>query len=369
MKAFRKLIFLGICSLVYLPFSDVSAQVSDSLRKEEMVPVVIPEKPDFSQWMVQELPLWGGICQFPDTPYYALKEIYTEKGLVPEKNFKWEDYEQSILLEISSYKLPEKLNVKNEKKLVDAAAQRYAIVHGGYPELSNSSFNTAPGIKVYDLEIKTLKKQLFRARIFMEGEQIMIFSALIMQSGTLPRAQAKHFLESMVFNPLPGEITTTVQQEKKNIFNKPVKDDLPWESLDAEQFSALFPKYPVSQHRLIKGQDTEQRYYEWYVADGDKGTTYLLAITPVEKQQDWTKILSEGIESTTSITGSSVVARRTLDFFIYPCEEVVMKTKQQSFRVRFFTDGQYLYQMVVGGNESNIFDTAANKFLDSLKWR
>jgi hypothetical protein len=346
------------------------AQEKESLPpKEELVPIIVPETPVFNDWINQELPLWGAVCKFPDTPYYVIKEIYTEKGLVPEKNFKWEDIDQSILLEISIYKLPEKVNPKNERKLAETAAQRYAIIHGGYPNLSVSTFTTPTGIKAYDVEILTIKRQTFKARIFMEGEQVMILSALIMQAGTLPRAQAKHFLESIQFNPLPGEIKQEVAAQKKGIFTKNTKEETPWESIEIGGFSASFPKFPVSQHKVVKNQDEERKYYEWYSADGDKGTIYLLAVTPLGNESDWLKQVMHGISSAANITSATVLSRRTLDFFRYPAEEVVMKTKHQAFRVRYFSDGQFMYQMVVGGTESNIFDPAANKFLDGLKWR
>jgi hypothetical protein len=346
------------------------AQEKDTISvKQEIVPIVVPEAPSFNDWISQDLPLWGAVCRFPDTPYYSVKEIYTEKGLVPEKNFKWEDNEQSILLEVSSYKLPEKVNPKNEKKLAETAAQRFAVIHGGYPDITVSTFPTPPGIKAYDVEIRTIKKQLFRARIFMEGEQIMVLSALIMQAGTLPRAQARHFLESIRFNPLPGEIRQEVTVEKKGIFTKSTKEEAPWESIEIGGFSASFPKFPVSQHKVVKGQDEERKYYEWYSADGDKGTIYLLAVTPLSDETDWIKQVMQGISSTANVTSATVLSRRSLDFFRYPAEEVVMKTKHQAFRVRYFTDGQFMYQLVVGGTETNIFDPAANKFLDGLKWR
>ena len=340
-------------------------------KQAELVPIVLPEEntEQFNNWMVQQLQLWGTNVSFPDTPYFSSKEIYTEKGLVPENHYKWEDYQQTVLFELSSHQLPEKLNDKNEKKLVDAVVQRLAIIHGGYPELSSSTLQTN-GIKSFELEIKTIKKQQFRAQIFMFGEQVLVASALLMQSTPEVRAQVAHFFKSIAFNPLPGEIVKEVPVEKKGVFNKPNKEEATWENLETDKFSLLFPKYPASNHKLIQFDEVEQRYYQWHMADTESGLTYILAMIPQEKiEEDCAKKVENGFPRSLSITESELILKKEVDYFLHPGQEVLFKSAQQFFRVRYFCDGQFLYQLVVSGNETDMFSKSANRFLDGLKWR
>jgi hypothetical protein len=361
--------WLGTFVLAACTFFSGNAQ--ESSPKQEIVPIVLPsfEQASYDDWISIELPLWKGTAVFPDTPYYSVKEIYTEKGLVPEQYFKWEDRNQTILLEVSSYKLPEKLTDKTEKKLLDAVAQRFAIIHGGYPELS-SGVTLTTGIRSFDLDIRTLKKQQFRAKIFMQGEQVMIVSVLIMQSTPEVRLEAAHFLKSIDFNPLPGEIQKDLTPDKKGIFAKPSKEETPWEVLEVEQFSIAFPKYPVGQHKLVSDKDQSVRYYQWHMADADNGISYILALTPVTSwDKDWRKAVENGVQATMQATGSYLLQEKDLDFFFHPGKEVLLKSKQQVFRVRYFCDGQYLYQLVISGLETDVYSPSANKFMDGLVWR
>jgi hypothetical protein len=349
----------------------VTVYAQNTTGSTEMVPIVLPtvEANTYEDWIVVDLPLWKGQAVFPDTPYFNVREIYTEKGLVPEQHFKWEDRNQTLLLEVSSYKLPEKLTDKNEKKLLEAVAQRYAIIHGGYPELG-SAILLESGIKSFDLDIRTLKKQQFRARIFMQGEQVMISSALIMQSVPEVRLQAAYFLKSIRFNPLPGEIKNELSSDKKGLFAKAQKEITSWEVLEVENFSMAFPKYPIGQHKLIKEDGRAIPYYQWHMADAETGISYVLALTPVYfTETDWQKTIEKGIQATMQTTGSTIVAQKDLDFFYHPGKEVLLKSKQQVFRVRYFCDGQYLYQLVISGLETDMYSPSANRFLDGLVWR
>jgi len=355
---------LAACTFLY-------ANAQESSTKEEIVPIVVPsmEASSYEDWISIELPLWKGKAAFPDTPYYSLKEIYTEKGLVPEQYFKWEDRNQTLLLEVSSYKLPEKLTDKTEKKLVDAVAQRFAIIHGGYPELG-SGVTLSTGIRSFDLDIRTLKKQQFKAKIFMQGEQVMIASVLIMQSNPEVRLEAAHFLRSINFNPLPGEIQKDMTPDKKGIFAKPSKEEAAWELLEVEQFSIAFPKYPVGQHKLVEDKDQSIRYYQWHMADADNGVSYILALTPVNTwDKSWQKAVESGVQATMQATSSYLLQEKDLDFFFHPGKEVLLKSKQQVFRVRYFCDGQYLYQLVISGLETDVYSPSANRFMDGLVWR
>lgn len=361
--------WLGTFVLVACTFSTGNAQ--ESTPKQEIVPIVLPssDPTSYDNWISIELPLWKGTAAFPDTPYYSVKEIYTEKGLVPEQYFKYEDRNQTILLEVSSYKLPEKLTDKTEKKLLDGVAQRFAIIHGGYPELS-SGVTLTSGIRSFDLDIRTLKKQQFRAKIFMQGEQVIIASVLIMQSTPEVRLDAAHFLKSVDFNPLPGEIQKDITADKKGIFAKPSKEEAPWEVLEVEQFSIAFPKYPVGQHRLVTDKDEAVRYYQWHMADADNGVSYILALTPVKTwEKDWRMAVQNGVQATMQATSSYLLQEKDLDFFFYPGKEVLLKSKQQVFRVRYFCDGQYLYQLVISGLETDVYSPSANRFMDGLVWR
>lgn len=340
-------------------------------KQEEMVPIALPEvnTEQFNQWMVQQLQLWGTKVAFPDTPFFSSKEIYTEKGLVPESNYKWEDYQQTVLFELSSHQLPEKLNDKNEKKLVDAVVQRLAIIHGGYPELSGSTLNPN-GIKSFELEIRTIKKQQFRAKIYMFGEQVLVASALLMQSTPDVRAQVTHFFKSISFNPLPGEIVKEVPVEKKGIFSKTNKEEATWENLETDKFSLHFPKYPASLHKLIQLEEKQQTYYQWHMADTESGLTYLLALIPQNSNlEECFKTIEEGFPRSLSITASTLVSKKNLEYFLHPGQEVLFKSEQQFFRVRYFCDGHNLYQLVVSGKEIDMFSKSANRFLDGLKWR
>ena len=356
-----KLFCAGCLSVLSLSVTEVKAQST------EIVPIVVPDAPDYPDWVSQDLPLWGGKALFPELPDNMVREVYTEKGLIPEKCFRWIDGKEQLTLEISSYKLAERLNAKNEKKLVDGVVQRLAIIHGGYPSLSGG-IQDSKGIKIYSLDIKTLKGQAYKAKLYFEGDQVLITSVLMSSADAEVRKQAAYFLDHIVFNPLPGEIQPVISGDKK--VNK-VKAEEAWETLNTKDFYLQFPRYPVAQHKLVQQDSQRHKYFEWYMGDAERAVTYLLSLTPVELsgQEAFKEVLDKGIASSLGVTEGTELSRKNLDIFRYPGEEVVFKTQQQYFRVRYFCDGQYLYQLLVSGNEGSIYDASANRFLDGLRWR
>lgn len=341
-------------------FSEIQAQ-----QTVENVSIVVPAEKVYN-WHIQELPFWGTKMQFPEEPEYKTKEIYTEKGLVPQKTYTWMDYREELILEASFYKLPEIITAKNEKKLIDAAVNRIAVIHGGYPTLG-SGLTNLQGIREYLLEIKTLKGATLKAKLFAEGDQILITTALIASKDNEILAQARYFLDKITFNPLPGEVVKEAASGKK----PSVQALATWDTLSVENFSLAFPRYPISQHKVIDISGKNQRYYEWYMGDGQAQTTFLLSLIPLVNfsEKEFSKIISQAIETSLKVTDGEAVSQRNLDYFKYPLEEIVFKTDQQYFRVRYFSDGKYLYQLLVSGKKESIYQPDANRFLDGLKWK
>lgn len=332
----------------------------------ELVPIVTPEEKVYN-WYIQSFPFWGAKVQFPEEPEYKVKEIYTEKGLIPQKSYTWSDYREELILDASFYKLPENIQVKNEKKLIDAVVSRIAVIHGGYPVLSNGLVNQH-GVREYLLEIKTLKGGLLKARIFAESDQVLIVSALVTKSDNELNVQARYFLDKITFNPLPGEVISEQVATGKSVILKPAS---PWDTLAVENFSLAFPRYPIAQHKVLERNGVHQKYYEWYMGDGATQTTYLISLVPLSDfyEKDVEKIIAEAVESSLKATGGESIQQRKLDYFKYPLEEIVFKTDQQYFRVRYFSDGKYLYQLLVSGKKESIYQPDANRFLDGLKWK
>lgn len=330
-------------------------------QKEEVVPIVVPEAKTY-YWVSQELPFWGVKVLFPETPELKSNEIYTEKGLVPQKIYYWSDYRDELLLEASFYKLSEVLNAKNEKKLIENVANRIAVIHGGYPILSSGVMN-AHQIKEFTLEIKTLKGASYKAKIFAESNQVLIVSSLVSKDDAELKSQAQYFLNSVSFTPLPGEIK--VEPTK----NAPVAI-ANWEKILVENFQIDFPRMPIQQHKILKSGEQQQKYYEWYMVDGATQRTYLFSLMPLENfaQKKVEDVIQLGIQNSLLVTSGDVIQRRSLDYFKYPLEEIVFKTELQYFRVRYFCDGKYLYQLLVSGEKESIYLPDANRFLDGLKW-
>src|SRR5690606_17449166 len=110
--------------------------------------------------------------------------------------------------------------------------------------------------------------------------------------------------------------------------------------------------------------------YEWYMVDGATQTTYLFSLMPLENfaQKKVEDVIQLGIQNSLLVTSGDVIQRRSLDYFKYPLEEIVFKTELQYFRVRYFCDGKYLYQLLVSGEKESIYLPDANRFLDGLKW-
>lgn len=350
--------FRTICILISILYlSTVWGQ-----QKEEVVPIVVPEAKTYS-WVAQELPFWGVKVLFPEAPELKSNEIYTEKGLVPQKIYFWSDYRDELLLEASFYKLPEILNAKNEKKLIDNVANRIAVTHGGYPILSAGVLN-AHQIKEFSLEIKTLKGASYKAKIFAESNQVFIVSSLLSKDDAERKSQAQYFLNSISFTPLPGEIK--VEPGKHD----PILTAANWEKILVDNFQIDFPRMPIQQHKVLKVGDKLQKYYEWYMGDGLTQTTYLFSLIPLEnfEGKKVEELLQLGIQNSLLVTSGEMIQRRSLDYFKYPLEEIVFKTELQYFRVRYFCDGKYLYQLLVSGEKESIYLPDANRFLDGLKW-
>lgn len=331
--------------------------------KIENTPIVIPESNQMN-WLTQVLPLWGAKIKFPSEAEFKEKEIYTDKGIITQKSFFWEDYQDKLSLEASYNKLSEIINIKNEKKLIDPIAQRIAIIHGGYPILGAGVVNPQ-GIREYLLEVKTLKGSLLKAKIFAEGDQVLVLSALIAPKDLEATQKANYFLNQITFNPLPGEIVN----ETKMSFNK-VFSNTKWENLSIENFQLSFPRLPITQHKTIDINGKMLPFYEWYMLNGLDQKTFMLALTPMSnfKESKIDEIISQGIEATLSSTEGSLIQQKSMDYFKYPLEEIVFKTDQQYFRVRYFCDGQYLYQLLVSGKEGSIYEPDTNRFLDGIRW-
>lgn len=362
MKYFREqLVKSSLWVLLFSVFTDAYAQ-----QDVELVPIVTPEERVYN-WYIQNLPFWGAKIQFPEEPEYKVREIYTEKGLVPQKSYTWSDYREELILEASFYKLPETIHVKNEKKLIDAVVSRIAVIHGGYPVLGSGLVNQH-GVREYLLEIKTLKGGVLKGKVFAESDQVLIVSALVAKKDNELNDQARYFLDKTTFNPLPGEVVGEPAATGKSV---PVKPAALWDTLTVENFSLAFPRYPIAQHKVLERNGEYQKYYEWYMGDGATQTTYLVSLIPLGDfyEKDMAKITAQAVESSLKTTGGALIQQRNLDYFKYPLEEVVFKTDQQYFRVRYFSDGKYLYQLLVSGKKESIYQPDANRFLDGLKWK
>lgn len=362
MKYFREqLLKSSLWVLLFSVFTDAYAQ-----QDVELVPIVTPEERVYN-WYIQNLPFWGTKIQFPEEPEYKVKEIYTDKGLVPQKVYSWSDYREELILEASFYKLPESIHTKNEKKLIEAVISRIAVIHGGYPVVSNGLVNQY-GVREYLLEIKTLKGGVLKGKVFAESDQVLIVSALVTKSDNDLNAQARYFLDKITFNPLPGELLSDQVTAGKSIAVKPASS---WDTLAVENVLLAFPRYPIAQHKVLERNGVHQKYYEWYMGDGATETTYLVSLLPLSDfyEKDIEKIIVQAVETSLKTTGGELIQQRNLDYFKHPLEEVVFKTDDQYFRVRYFSDGKYLYQLLVSGKKESIYQPDANRFLDGLKWK
>lgn len=332
-------------------------------EKIENTPIVVPESNTYN-WLPQELPLWGARVKFPGETEYKEKDIFAEKGIIVQKSYKWTDYQDILSLDASYNKLSEVINIKNEKKLIEPIAQRIAIVYGGYPILGAGVMNLQ-GIREYLLEVKTLKGALLKAKIFAEGDQVLILSALVAPNNQEALNQANYFINQISFNPLPGEII--LQNTSATIG---ALSDAKWETLSIENFQLSFPRLPITQHKTLDINGKYFPFYEWYMVNGLDQKTFMLALNPLSNfnEKEVNKIIAKGIEITLQTTEGNLIQQKSMDYFKYPLEEIIFKTEQQYFRVRYFCDGQYLYQLLVSGKEGSIYEPDANRFLDGLRW-
>lgn len=331
-------------------------------EKIDNTPIVVPESNQYN-WITQELPLWGATVKFPGETEYKEKEIFTDKGIIVQKSMIWSDYMDKLSLDASYNKLSEVINIKNEKKLIDPIAQRIAIAYGGYPILG-AGIENLQGIREYLLEVKTLKGALLKAKIFAQGNQVLVLSALVAPQDSEAMKQANFFMKQITFNPLPGEIVI------ENSTSTSSFSDLKWEALSIENFQLSFPRLPITQHKTLDINGQYFPFYEWYVVNGIEQKTYMLALNPLSNfnEMEVDKIIAKGIETTLQTTEGSLIQQKTMDYFKYPLEEIIFKTEQQYFRVRYFCDGQYLYQLLVSGKEGSIYEPDANRFMDGLRW-
>ncbi|MCO5233947.1 MAG: hypothetical protein LC105_11150 [Chitinophagales bacterium] len=350
-------------SLLILIITIINCFSVAAQQKIDIVPIVKTDNTNF-KWYSQELPIWGTIIHFPGEPEFNEKEIFSDKGMIPQKSFSWSDINESLNLEVYYNKLSEKLTTKNEKKQIDALSQKIALVYGGYPILSEGITNLQ-GIREYFLEIKTLKGALLKAKIFADGDWVMVASSLNNSNQAEIDQQAKYFLDNISFNPLPGEIKIEGEKTSNQILTSK------WETLKVDNFRIEFPKYPVSQHKMLINNGQNQKYYEWHMGDGDSKVTYLLSVLPLENfsTKDTKKILEQSINSSIQTTQGQLILQRSINYFKYPLEEIIFKTNIQYFRVRYFFDSLNLYQILVSGKKEDIYSPNANRFLDGLKWQ
>lgn len=347
-----------LCGVLSLLLFDIHAQ-----GNVDVTPIVVPEPTQYN-WLSQDLPLWGAKIKFPDEPESKSKEIYTDKGIITQKSLIWNDYLDKLSLDASYNKLSEVINVKNEKKLIEPVAQRIAIIYGGYPILGAGIVNLQ-GIREYFLEVKTLKGSLLKARIFAQSDQVLVLSALIAPNDDEAAQKANYFLNQITFNPLPGEIVVESNNSSNNILS-----EAKWETLSIENFKISFPRLPITQHKTLNINGSYFPYYEWYMVNGLNQKTYMLTLTPIKSfnEKDLQQIIAKGIETTLNTTEGTLVQQKSMDYFKFPLEEIILKTELQSFRVRYFCDGQYLYQLLVSGKEGSLYEPDANRFLDGIRW-
>lgn len=332
----------------------------------ENVSIHVPDLKEYD-WITQHISSWKFQAEFPSEPMYDEKEIYTEKGLVTQKIYSWSNPEESMQLEVQYYPLPEVAHAKNERKLAETVAQRLALSVNGYPTLSESKAIEA-GMRMYDLTVKTLRaSSSFSAKIFIHNDQVLVaFAHLTAQDKEL-KAQSKYFLNRVELSEAHREKVI----EDNYISQIPAKGQSTWDTLKVEGFHQVFPKYPVGQHRFLESNRQSQRFFEWYMNDERTNLTYVLALISLEDYHttDMKKLVDEAIQKGVSTTHSKVESRRAMDYFKYPAEEVVLKNKHQYFRMRFFSDGEYLYQLLVGGQKDWVYQPDANRFLDGIQWR
>lgn len=330
----------------------------------ELVPISVPDYKKYD-WEALKLSFWGARLEFPGMPAYSEKEIYTEKGLVNQKKYYWASSDESISLEAVFYPLPEELNVKNEKKLMETVSNRIALSYNGYPSLSAGQINSS-GITEYNLEIKTVKSAVYSSKIYASGEQVLIIGALINKPGEEAGSIAHYFLETIQFNPLKGEVKSLESGMDAVQTHYTEK----WDTLSFDKFYLTFPKYPIGQHKLLQKGNLNQRYYEWYMSDEQNQSTYIFALIPLENlsDKDVSELISSGIEYSLRVTDGKLVQQRSLDYFANPVEEALFKTGYQYFRTRYFYDENYIYQLLVSGPKVNIYQKDANRFMDGLRW-
>lgn len=362
---------LLILMFTMLTLQSVSAQNGTA----DLVPIVAEKDTIMQQWELTELKNIQATVRFPESPKATSKDIYSDKGLIPEYIYKWEKYDGTILLQASVHGLNEWVTLKNEKKLADAEAQRLAIVFAGYPQLGTPQ--DSPEGRFFPLEMTTTQKSKLKARIYLNKSVAIILFAHILSDENTSTAEA--FLSSLKnTDKAPENITTQapLNEPIKKVDEKIVKPQelkpKDWEWLQTEFFGVGFPLAPVAKHFRVENAEVAYNVYSWYAADKDRVNTYLVSLSalPTENKAGDAreKYILEGIKKSLQITDGELVRKRNIKAFRYPATEVLFKTKQQYFRVRYFTDGDKFYQLVVSGNAASVFNESANRFLDGIQW-
>ena len=331
----------------------------------ELTPVVVSE-PQMEGWNTYTLPFWNAEVKFPEEPTQYQRDIYTEKGLTNQTIVSWNNKDGSLFLEASYYKLPENLTTKNEKRLLESVVNKIAVAYNGYPQVGEGTIieNTIRG---FELNLKTLKGEALKARILMKGNQVLILKTLTASNSAEVNNQLRYFLKS--FATQADNFSTenqTVHQSAEESQQPLIK----WDTLSVENFYLTFPKAPLHRYKALKINNQTQDYYEWNMRDAQTQTTYLLALIPLNNfpRMNLQELVNQSVKNSLRATGAQLEERRILDYFKYPMEEVWIKTKLQTFRMRYFSDGKYLYQLLVSGNADEMNAPNSNRFLDGLRW-
>ena len=336
---------------------------------ETIVPIATPIDSSLLNWQKTSIKSAGVEILFPSEPFISSKDIYSEKGMIPETIYKWEELDGKLMLQASVHALNEWVTIKNEKKMADAEAQRLAIVYAGYPNLG-LPVESSDG-RYFPLEINTTQKTKLLARIYLNKSMAVVMFAHIIYADQ--QAKARFFLSSLKkINETPAvkpsnTSETVTPQKPVNAAQMPV-----WDTISTPLFTAVFPQKPIEQHYRVENGDPSYNVYSWYVGDESRTNTYLLSVSPIpvldNKKEALDLWIAEGLKKSLQTTQGTLVRKRKVKVFKYPATEAVFKTKQQYFRVRYFCDDKNLYQLIVSGNEQSVFETSGNNFMDGIRW-
>lgn len=354
---------------VILALTFCSGKLFAQNSEETIVPIATPVDSSLLNWQKTSIKLAGVEILFPSEPIISTKDIYSEKGMIPETIYKWEEPDGKLLLQASVHPLNEWVTLKNEKKMADAEAQRLAIVYAGYPNLG-LPVESSEG-RYFPLEISTTQKTKLLARIYLNKSMAVVMFAHIIY--TDQQAKAGFYLSSLKkMNETPtvkpsNTSENPAPQKTVNAASTPV-----WDTISTTLFTAVFPQKPIEQHYRVENGDQSYNVYSWYVGDESRTNTYLLSVSPIpvlDNKKDALDLwIAEGLKKSLQTTQGSMVRKRKIKVFKYPATEAVFKTKQQYFRVRYFCDEHNLYQLIVSGNEQSVFETSGNSFMDGIRW-